>query len=346
MRSLFLLPLCICGACSFLEGKLPTEKPALYDMEEPLALHQEPDDEEQREALPAGGFTGVYVADARQSLEEMESEPEGVLVQRVVENSPGDAAGLVEGDILLEVGGKELSWASEWRDAELNAEPGTELTVVYDRAGAEREAKLTVVRRVHPAERAAVERFREEDRVGIVVRTATEVEARAAGLGPGGGAVVVGLARSSPWRSAGLRFGNLIVAVNGEPVAHPGVVLKAIRDAEENGAVKVAYLDDGARREIEAPVTRRATETTKVSIPLLYYYEKDRSTKRMSIFFWIYQHKRTPAAWETKIFWIFKFRGGDADRLEEVKQEAADRKVAEQETAEEEAAERQEVERK
>ena len=37
-------------------------------------------------------------------------------------------------------------------------------------------------------------------------------EARAAGLGPGGGAVVVGLSERSPWRAAGLRFGDLIVA--------------------------------------------------------------------------------------------------------------------------------------
>jgi len=29
--------------------------------------------------------------------------------------------------------------------------------------------------------------------------------------------------------------------------------------------------------------------------------------------------EKTPAASETRLFWFFKFRGGDSDRLEEVK---------------------------
>ncbi|MFQ5517227.1 MAG: RNA polymerase sigma factor, partial [Acidimicrobiia bacterium] len=77
---------------------------------------------------------------------------------------------------------------------------------------AEAEAVVQAMERLRPADRGETERFREEDRVGVVVRTATEVEARAVGLGPGGGAVVVGLSRTSPWREAGLRFGDLIVA--------------------------------------------------------------------------------------------------------------------------------------
>lgn len=312
---LLLLP-----ACSFVEGRLATERPPLFDMEEPLALHAEADDEERRQALPAGGFTGAYVTDARRSLEEMEGEPEGVLVMRVIENSPADAAGLSEGDLIIEADGRPLRWASEWRALELAAEPGVAMKVTYDRAGVEHVAQLAVVARLHPAERQEAERFREEVKVGIVLRTATEVESRAASLGPGGGAVVVGLSRASPWRKTGLRFGDLIVEVGGEPVAHPYVLLKAIRDAPRDGRLALAYLRGAKRHTVSAPVTKRASRIHKVSIPLLLDIEEDRGTKTVSILLGLYKRTRTPAAWEVRLLWFIKIRGGDADRLEEVKE--------------------------
>jgi S1-C subfamily serine protease len=320
LTRLLLLSLLAFPACASMFNKLPTEKIALADMEEPLELHEEKDDEAERAGLDAGGFTGAYVADARQSLEEMEEDPEGLLVTRVVENSPADVAGLEKGDILLEANGQELAWSSEWRKLELDAKEGDELKVIYDRAGAERDAVIKVVRRVRAPGREASERFREEDRVGVVVRTATEVEARAAGLGPGGGAVVVGLSRRSPWRPAGLTFGDLLVAVDDKPIAHPNVLLEAIREAPKDGKLKLTYMRGEERHSVEAAVTRRARQTQMVSIPLLYYYEQDRGTKTVSIFFAIYKRTSTPAASETRILWIFRFRGGDADRLDEVEE--------------------------
>ena len=308
-------------ACKYLEGKLPRNSPPLFDMEEPLAWHEEKDDEKERTELPPGSFTGIYAADARRSLEEMEEEPEGLLVTRVVENSPADRAGIREDDLLVEVetpeGQKALKWPSEWREIEVTTKPGTTLRVIYDRAGAEKEAKITVVERVHPGPRHATERFRDEDRVGVVVRTATEVESRAAGLGPGAGAVVVGLARSSPWRK-GLQFGDLIVAVNGDEVAHPYVLLDAIRKTPKT--LEVTFLRGGDRQTVTLSVSRRRKETKQVRIYGIYHYDKDGDYRSTWIMLGIYSHKRTKAAYETRILWLFKWRGGDADRLEKVEE--------------------------
>jgi C-terminal processing protease CtpA/Prc len=310
-------------ACKYLEGKLPENSPPLFDMEEPLAWHEAKDDEKEREALPAGSFTGIYAADSRRSLEEMEEEPEGLLVARVVENSPADRAGIQEDDLLVEVqtpeGVKALKWPSEWRDIELETKPGATLRVVYDRAGAEKEAEITVVERVHPGPRHETERFRDEDRVGVVVRTATEVESRAAGLGPGAGAVVVGLARSSPWRK-GLRFGDLIVSVNGAEVAHPYVLLDAIRKTPKKETIEVAFVRGGDRQTVELPVSRRKKETKQVRIYGIYHYDRDGDYSSTWVLLGIYSHKRTKAAYQTRILWIFKWRGGDADRLEKIKE--------------------------
>jgi hypothetical protein len=308
------------AGCSGL-GSLPSEPPPL-DMEEPLALFGEPDDEGAREALPTGTFSGVYVADSRGSLEDLLGDPEGIVVERVVENSPGELAGIEAGDLLLEAdagtGARALSWPSQWRELELESAPGTKVRLVYDRAGAERETELELEARVHPPQRDEAQRYREERRVGMVVRTATEVVARAAGLGPGGGAVLVGLAPRSPWRGVDLAFGDVLSAVNGEPIAHPQVLLDAIRAAPENGVLRVARARAGARAEVEAPISRRQRVFREFRIPLIARYENDGRRKELSILFGLFANTRTEAAWRTTLLWFIRFGGGDADRLVEV----------------------------
>jgi len=313
------VPLALGAGCA---SSIPLESPALSGWEEPLALFEEPQDEEQRRELDAGSFSGLALEDARDSLEAMLGDPRGLVVASIVENSPAEAAALRVGDILLEVdagaGSIELAWPSQWGEIELSAPAGTVLTLVYDRAGSERETELTLVERVRPARRIATERFREDLRVGVVVRTATEVEARAAGLAPGAGAVVVGLGQASPWRSAGILFEDLIVAVDGEPVAHPQVVLDAIRSARKGQVLRLEVVRAGGRLEVDAPLTQRTREWKKAYIPLIYRYENDGQERTLSFLLGIFKCTSTDAAWRMRILWIFSFQRGDADRLDEM----------------------------
>jgi hypothetical protein len=184
-------------------GDLPKKSPPLTGFDEPIAFLSEPDDEAARVRLPLGTFSGLEVERATDAIEELlgGSDP-GLRVQRIVENSPAAAAGLEVGDVLLSAtvpGDDEpraLRFESEWRQIELESEPGDAIVVRFDRAAVIAETAIELEARVVPAARHALERTREESKVGIVVRTATEVEARRAGLGPGAGAVL-----SSAWRA-------------------------------------------------------------------------------------------------------------------------------------------------
>lgn len=319
---LVLLAPVILAGCS-LTGGLPDTPPPLVDMEEPVALLAEPDDEAQRLALPRGGFTGVYVKDSRQGLDEMLEEPEGVLVERVVENSPGAMAGIEPEDLLYEVvleDGREVqvNWPSGWRKLELEAAPGTSWKVRIDRGGVEKELALGIIERVAPAARAATERFREEKKVGVVLRTATEVEARGAGLAPGAGAVVTGLARSSPWRRDGLRFGDLLVEIGEAEVAHPGVVLDGIRDTEPGDDLLIRYVREGQLAEIVSTTSERESYTRDVSVPPLFSYTADADGSDTQIVYGLIGYEDTGAAWEFTLLWFITFGGGDADELEEI----------------------------
>ncbi len=320
----FLVPLALVS-CAGLGEKLPDEPPPLADMEEPVALLQEPDDEAIRVSLPAGGFSGVSVKEVAESLDDLVEGGEGVVVTRVVENSPGDFAGLKIDDILIEAtpeGGEtvELAYPSQWRRLELETAPGTPIAIVFDRADEEMNTELELAPRAHPAGRAEAERFREEDRVGVVLRTATEVEARRVGLPPGGGAVVVGMSARSPWRGR-VRFKDLITAVDEKPVDHPNVVLEAIAKASDDGSVHLSLLRGEQNLTVDAPVSRRETKIEEVEVFPLFSHEEKRGRSETKVLLGLFGYEETSAAWEMTLLWFIHFGGGDADRLEEVKEE-------------------------
>ncbi|MEQ8764929.1 MAG: hypothetical protein RL885_13440 [Planctomycetota bacterium] len=304
-------------ACS----ELPKSLSPLRDLEQPLELFEEPGDEAERLALPLGSFTGIQVVSAGESLEDLTAGGLGVRVDAIVENSPGDAAGLTPGDLLYEAtieGGtpREIEAPSNWRQVELEAPPGRPLRLLIDRAGLETEVAVTPVARVRAPEREEAERFTEEARVGVVLRTATEVEARGAGLGPGGGAVIVGLARSSPWRTAGLGYRDLIVSVDGRSVSHPQVVLDAIRSAEE--PLDMVVVRSGERLEVDAPISERESHLTELSIPLIFSYTSDLETTEVSLPLGLIHWSETEAAWRLRLLWLIGIGGGEKDVLEEV----------------------------
>jgi C-terminal processing protease CtpA/Prc len=309
------------AACSL---DLPREAPQLADVEEPLALREVPRDEEERQLLPLGVFTGATMQVAQNRLDQRDEESEGIRVERIVENSPADAAGLAVGDLVFEVviaGGKrvEVAWPSEWRALEIEALPGVPWSVSFDRAGEERQVTLVPVPRVRPADAPPVEHFREEQHVGVVLRTATEVEARAAGLGPGGGAVVIGLSRRSPWRTAGVRFGDLVVALDGRRIAHPQVALDELRRAgEERQPVAIELVRGGRRLELESLSSVRFEEVSELSIPLLYSFERERGRVEHSFLLGLLAHEANEVAYSWRFLWLITFRGGQADRLVEV----------------------------
>lgn len=324
MNRACMLPLLLLTGCQFLYPPLPGERVPLADMEEPLELFEEPDDELHRRALARGTFTGVHVGEAADSLEELTDEGPGVVVTRVVENSPGERVGLERDDVILEVRVNDdldaiaLGWPSQWREVELAATPGDVLRITYERAAVERNTALTTVERHRHPDRTLAERFREEERVGIVIRTATEVEARAAGLSPGGGAVVVGLSRRSPWRDAGLRFNDLIASVNGEAVAHPQSVIAAIARADSDATLALDIVRDGEPMPMNAPISRREQGLRGFTIPVIFSHENDRGTSDTSLLFGLLGYKSTAVAWEFRLLWFIRLTGGEAERLQTV----------------------------
>ncbi len=139
--------------------------------------------------------------------------------------SPAAKAGIEAGDLILSVGGKGVR---TWEDLDMAtlASPGQPLVVRFRRDAREHEVTLTP-------------------------RTETRYDVGYAGLAPPLPAEVSDVMPGSPAEKAGLRAGDVIVAVNGERVRHFYDVMRLV-SASPNRAVTLTVRRGGATLEVGA----------------------------------------------------------------------------------------------
>ena len=306
-------------------SSLPTEADPLGNMEVSRTLLAAPNDEEQREKLSLGVFTGIEIGDSRLTLEEQLEAPEGVLVKGIVENSPAAAAGLQEGDIVLDAAiddntPNSLHWPSDWFKLEQTTQTDSVIHVLCDRAGRDFRTTIIPVKRISLPPRLSSETFREEAKVGIIVRNASEVEAEKAGLARGEGCVVVGLAWTSPWRQAGLLFGDIIIEINDMSIKNPQELLITINSLNKNDDVKLVVFREDKKVTLNTTVSKRQSETKKINIPFIFSYNNKRGIKETSALLGLFSVRKTSVASEYRLFWLINYTVGDSNRLEEIKQ--------------------------
>jgi len=160
----------------------------------------------------------------------------GALVSRVEPDSPAAKAGLKEGDVILEFNGKAISKSIDLPALVAQVTPGTEAPLKVWRNKAETSLDVTVGEM--PNERVAQapnDTATPHGKLGVAVRPLSKDEARE--LQSEGGLLVQ--QASGPAARAGLRSGDVIVAVNGRPTHTVEELRKQVDDAKGRLAVLV-----------------------------------------------------------------------------------------------------------
>ncbi len=163
---------------------------------------------------PDYGYAGVRVG----SLAELRGRRDrgGVLLETVFADGPAHAAGLRDGDIVLAIEGSTVDSADEFVQRVGAAGPERTVEMEYERQGRRGRASVTLARRP-PAETlpASIAPF--------IFRGATlgepDAATREAGRLPTGCLMVLVVASGSPADRAGLTPGDVIVRIEGRPVA-------------------------------------------------------------------------------------------------------------------------------
>ena len=154
--------------------------------------------------------------------------PAGLLVDQVHPASPFAVAGIQPGDVLLSLGGSEVNAPGElaFRTATLGT--GREAELSYLRGGEERRARVALAPAPDDPPRDQTVLQNPPSLRGLTVMNVNPAVIEQFGLGLASAGILVADVDGRARRS-GLRRGDLILAVNGRPVANVDALERALR---------------------------------------------------------------------------------------------------------------------
>ena len=160
---------------------------------------------------------------------------DGLLISRVLPDSPAEAAGLLRGDILLKIEGTEVNSIAAVRELLSEYRAGSRVSLTITRGGSEKTVGLKL-----------------EDRL---YRPPVGVEFASSGFpmidfsAQFDGVLVIDVEPGSPAEKAGLERRDIIVSIDGETVM-PDELRPAIQNHKANDRITLEVV----RRESESPV--------------------------------------------------------------------------------------------
>jgi Do/DeqQ family serine protease len=178
------------------------------------------------------GRIGITVQDLTPDLADALGleETEGAVIGSVEAGSPAQAAGLQAGDVIVAVNGEDVSGATDLRNQIGLASVGSEIAIGYRRDGEAGTAKVRIEERID----------------GGTLRATLPRGLSGASFVDGGGKVVVAaIEPNTPAGQAGLREGDVIIAVNRKPVSTTLELRDALKNAR--GAVALDLMRNGMR---------------------------------------------------------------------------------------------------
>ena len=174
------------------------------------------------------------------------SRPGGAVLTELYPGGPAERAGLRRGDVIVALGGADVADEQGLRYLAATRRPGERVPVVYMRGGQRGEAQITL--QPPPSTPAREERViaARSSFQGAKVATLNPATADEAGLDAfTRGVLILDVAADSPAAREGLRPGDLILELGGEPVATASGLEGRLRGDGRRGQV---ILQRGDRR--------------------------------------------------------------------------------------------------
>lgn len=181
------------------------------------------------------GRLGVAVQEVSQALARSFGLPnsDGALITMVEPDGPAAHAGLRAGDVVLAVDGKPVAESADLLGAIAGMRGGRQADLLVWRAGRATHVNATVG--AFDSGAAPAGAAQGPARFGLALRAATEQERQRLGMSQ---ALVVEQASGQAAR-AGLQPGDIVLSVNGTPVANIGALMAEIDAARGNVALLV-----------------------------------------------------------------------------------------------------------
>jgi serine protease Do len=178
---------------------------------------------------------------------------DGVLVTQLIdekgepgEDGPAYKAGVQPGDVIVKFDKREIETIHDLRSAVANTPPGEKQSVIVVRKGVIQNLSVVLAERTLEQQARSeggglsFEERREEERtkeIGLEFETLKQQDAEKMGLGDEQGVRILEVAVGSLADDAGLRAGQVITHVNGDPVQTAQDLYKGINSMSSNQGV-------------------------------------------------------------------------------------------------------------
>jgi len=183
------------------------------------------------------GWLGVVIQEITPEIAETIGVKEGILISQVAPGSPAEKAGLKVGDIIVAIDGEKVREVRELQFRIMKTPPGTEITLTILRGGKEQTIKAKVGEM--PEEVSFGQPKEQVGELGLSLRDLSPEEVRRFGVK---GVFVDGVAPGSLAQRSGLRRGDIILAVNNEPVESLSQFNEKIEKAKSEQRTRVLLL--------------------------------------------------------------------------------------------------------
>jgi len=201
------------------------------------------------------GYLGVMIQDVTPELARSFGleKAQGALISEVTEDSPAQAAGLKQGDIILKMDGEDVETSNVLKNEVAMLAPGTKVRLEIFRDGKRKE--LTVKTGERPASMSKLgEATQSKGRLGMQLQNLTRDLAKHFGYGLGEGVIVTQVLPGSPADSVGIQPPDLIVSVDQKEVKSVSEFEKAIQAGSKNKKALVLVKHGGHSRYVVLPI--------------------------------------------------------------------------------------------
>lgn len=258
----------------------------------PVVLHQSKSGEEQETYTLLSSST--LQVDSRKMIERAwlgvdprspDQEPlrkkklptyQGVQIHNVISGSPAERAGLQVGDIILVFDGEKVLLTDQFRDlvSKASTERPVPLTLLREGQELDLQAHLELRKELDP--RVSISRLRckvEHLRSGMEVCSLEPADALKVFGQERPGALVSEVVPGGPAYLSGLRPGDLVTAMNGEPIASHEALGERLEQGRAGDRITLEVRKGSESFQAKFSLARRIGKLGSFTIPLLVDYD-------------------------------------------------------------------------